>query len=307
MTDPTLFDNERRHLMGVAYRMLGSHAEAEDVVQEAYLRFHDADIASVENVQAWLTTVVTRLAIDRLRRLQIERASYPGEWLPEPWADEPAVPSAEDCASMNADLSFGFLLMLERLNPTERATFLLHDVLDHDYRDIAAMVQKSEANVRQILHRARERLRDTKRESTLSPDTRARLLSKLSAAIKNRDNAALVALLEQHAQFHGDGGGKVPAATKPLHGGELVARFMLGVTEAYTADMSVDLVSVNAMPALAWKLDGKLVSIMVIEASGDRIERVYNVANPDKLRHIAAQLGLVRYFAELDSSRSVAL
>jgi RNA polymerase sigma-70 factor (ECF subfamily) len=254
----------------------------------------------VENSRAWLTAVVSRLAIDRLRRLQLERVHYPGEWLPEPWLDEPASESAEDAALRNADLSYALLVLLERLNPVERTAFVLHEALDYDYRDIAPIIDKSEVNVRQIVHRARARLR-TEGGPLLEPAQRASLLQRLADSVLRRDSAAIAGLLTTQAEFHGDGGGKVAAVKKPLCGNDAVARFLLAVAGNSPGQLAAQELHVETGPALAWTVDGKLASIMSVEpgpAGAAQIGSIYNVANPDKLEQLARHLGLPLLYAE---------
>jgi RNA polymerase sigma-70 factor, ECF subfamily len=210
------FDAVKPRLFGLAYRMLGSRAEAEDVVQDAYIRWHQADEATVRNAEAWLVTTATRLAIDRLRALKTEREAYVGPWLPEPLIGSPPAPPDRD-AELASDLSIAFLVLLERLAPEERAAFLLHDVFDYDYPEVAMVVGKSEPTCRQIVHRARAHVREARPRFSVTAETRERVLARFLVAAKSGDRQAVMALLAQDAEYTADGGGKVVAALKIPH------------------------------------------------------------------------------------------
>lgn len=280
------FEQHRGRLWGVAYRMLGSRADADDMVQEAYLRWHGAAANDdVRAPQAWLVTTTTRLCIDRLRQRRVERESYVGPWLPEPLVeDEPAADAATELAS---DLSVAFLALLERLAPEERAAFLLHDVFEADYAEIAAALDKSEDACRQIVSRARRRVRDERPRARVSRAARERLVYAFIRAVELRDRDALVALFANEATLTSDGGGKAKAAQKVVRGGERVARFLLGVLRPARDYLTLRRITVNREPGVALLVAGRVLSVMSLATDGTRILGVYSVLNPDKLRGVA--------------------
>jgi len=280
------FNVYRTRLFGIAYRMLGSKADAEDVVQDAYLRWHAEDAAKVDSAEAWLKTVVTRLAIDRLRKAKVERANYPGPWLPEPL---PAVDAntPETALELEGDVSIAFLALLETLAPEERAIFVLHDVLDDDYADIASMLGKSEASCRQIVHRARERLTSRRQRFLIDEQTRTRMLQRFIEAATSGDRAAIRALFAENATLVSDGGGKGVAATRPLHGAERISWLWYAVAKRAQGKAERRIVRVNGEIALANYFFGHLHSISVVVTDGNLIHEYYTVANPDKLGSFA--------------------
>ena len=278
------FEAHRGRLWGVAYRMLGSRADADDMVQEAYLRWHGAPTAEVRTPEAWLVTTTTRLCIDRLRQLRAEREAYIGPWLPEPLVeDSPAADAATELAS---DLSMAFLALLERLAPEERAAFLLHDVFESDYDEISAVLGKSEAACRQIVSRARRRVREERPRVQVSPAARERIVESFMRAIELRDRDALVALFAEEAALTSDGGGKAKAAQKVVRGGASVVRFLLGVLRVAHGHLELEKIVVNGETGLALRVAGQLVSVMSFVTDGRQILGVYSVLNPDKLRGV---------------------
>ncbi|MGB7215066.1 MAG: RNA polymerase sigma-70 factor [Gammaproteobacteria bacterium] len=287
-----LFDEQRPRLLGLAYRMLSVMADAEDVLQDAYLRWRSVEISEIESPQAWLTTVVTRLSIDRLRRARIEREAYVGPWLPEPLSD-PDVHSPETALELEGDLSIAFLVLLETLSPNERAAFLLHDVFDEDYSDVAAMLGKSEAACRQMVHRARERVTAKRRRFVVDDKTRVEMLRRFIAAASDGDRDALMALLAPDAALISDGGGKAIAALRPLYGAERIAWLFYAIARRGRGRAERKIVRVNGQPGLAQYFDGRLHSVAVIETDGERIFRQYTIANPDKLGSFACISTLV--------------
>jgi len=280
----TVFTQNRPRLYGIAYRMLGSRADAEDMLQEAYLRWHGSDPERVQTPQAWLVTTVTRLCIDRLRAARTEREAYVGPWLPEPLIGES--PPADRGAELASDLSVAFLVVLERLAPEERAAFLLHDVFDCEYAEIARILGKSETACRQIVHRAREHVRRERPRFHVSEAARAKLLERFVAALRAQDHSALLALFAQDATWTSDGGGKTKAARKVVKSAERVARFAAAVWRRYLSRMSHERVSINGEAGLLWRFDGRPVSVTSIVTDGERILAVYTVVNPDKLKGI---------------------
>jgi RNA polymerase sigma-70 factor, ECF subfamily len=225
--DDRTFERLRPRLFGVAYRMTGSVADAEDLVQEALLRWHESDRAAVREPEAWLVAVVTRLAIDHHRKAAARRAAYPGPWLPEP-VDAGRL-SPEYQSELASDVSMAFLAILERLGPQERAAFLLREVFGTGYPEIAAILGKREDAARQVVHRARARVRGGAPRFAAPPDAKERLLGRFVRALEQDDRDALLAVLADDAEFTSDGGGKVRAAMRTVRGGDRVARMLLGI------------------------------------------------------------------------------
>jgi RNA polymerase sigma-70 factor (ECF subfamily) len=277
------FEPNRRRLFGIAYRMLGSPAEAEDVVQEAYVRWHQSDRTAIRNPEAWLVTTATRLAIDRLRALKTERGAYIGPWLPEPMVHD-APPPPDRCLELASDLSIAFLLLLERLGPEERAAFLLHEVFDVDYAEIATILGKNEDACRQTVHRARTRVRSDRKRFEVTEATKAKLLRKLAQAFHARDEKTLLTLFTQDATWTADGGGRVAATLRPILGAERIARLVVGLrARLQSATVTMELVDVNGETGLCVGADGLVVAVMSILSDDERIQAVYAVVNPDKL------------------------
>jgi RNA polymerase sigma-70 factor, ECF subfamily len=275
------FEALRGRLFGLAYRMLGSRVDAEDVVQEAYVRWHEAK-GRVDNPEAWLVTATSRLAIDRLRRLKTEREAYVGPWLPEPIVS-PA-PPPDRHLDLAADLSMAFLTLLERLAPDERAAFLLHDVFDVGYGEIASVLNRTEAACRQVVHRARERVRGERRRFDATESAKASLLRKFLTAVEARDEPALLALFAPDATWTADGGGKAAAARTPVAGADRIARLMLSVGDRlFAAGRTIELATVNGETGLCLYDDSRLTATLSVATDGDRILAVYAVLNPEKL------------------------
>jgi RNA polymerase sigma-70 factor (ECF subfamily) len=267
--------------------MLGVRADAEDVVQEAWLRWQSADVASLQSPQAWLVTVVTRLSIDRLRTLKAEREAYEGWWLPEPLVDMD-LRTPESAAELAGDLSLAFLHMLERLAPEERAAFLLRQVFDYDYDEIAEVLGKSQAAIRQSVHRASERVRADRPRFEVPADVHLRLLEKFMLAARTGDRGAIRALLADNAQTIGDGGGKVPSVRGGIHGGERVTNLYWAHALKYGERISYRIAAINGEPGLLRYVDGRLESAQAFVTDGERIVTIFSVRNPDKLANIAA-------------------
>ncbi|HTI46320.1 MAG TPA: RNA polymerase sigma-70 factor [Casimicrobiaceae bacterium] len=285
MDRAAVFATHRPRLYGIAYRMLGSRAEAEDMLQEAYLRWHQADAERVHTPEAWLVTTVSRLCIDRLRAVRAERDAYIGPWLPEPLVEEPFAPP-DAHAELASDLSVAFLVVLERLAPEERAALLLHDVFDCDYADISRILGKSEPACRQIVHRARERARADRPRFRVSEAAHAQLLERFVAALKAQDKDTLLGLFAPDATWTSDGGGKQKAARKVLEGADRVARFALAIWDRYYSAALADRALVNGQRGLIMSIAGRVVSTISIDTDGSRIRAVHTVLNPDKLKGI---------------------
>jgi RNA polymerase sigma-70 factor (ECF subfamily) len=281
------FEPVRGRLFGLAYRMLGSRADAEDVVQEAYVRWHQSDREIIRNAEAWLVTTATRLAIDRLRALKTEREAYTGPWLPEPIMHN-TPPSPDTHLELASDLSLAFLVLLERLGPEERAAFLLHEVFDFGYPEIASVLDKSEDACRQMVHRARTRVRSARKRFDVTEAAKASLLRKFTEAMKARDEQTLLSLFAPDATWTADGGGRAAASPYPLLGAERIARLVIGLQHRLQTDgATTELVNVNGETGLLVRIEGRILAIMAIESDGERIHSVYAVVNPDKLPTIS--------------------
>ncbi|WP_028602933.1 RNA polymerase sigma-70 factor [Ottowia thiooxydans] len=288
---PFSFDLLRPRLQGIAYRMLGSVAEAEEVVQDAWLRWHGADQAELDNPEAWLVTVTTRLAIDRLRAAKQQRIHYPGFWLPEPQLDEGDIHSSpaspEQLLERADDISVAFLALLERLTPEARAAFLLREIFDAEYSEVAKALGKSETACRQIVSRAKLQLKDARPRHTVSSDQHFRLLSGFADAARRGDFAAMQALLVEDAELIGDGGGKVPSFGKVLLGGKRIAQLFLATHMRHGAVQRIEMAVINGQWSLLRFIDGELESVQAFETDGERILRLHVQRNPDKLARIA--------------------
>lgn len=288
----TEFEQHRAKLRGVAYRMLGSRSDAEDVVQDAYLRWHRASPQDIRSAEAWLVTVVTRLSIDRLRQAKVERESYLGPWLPEPLVEDQA-PPADAASELASSLAVAFLVVLERLAPEERAAFLLHEVFESGYDEIAQILGKSEPACRQLVSRASKRVRDERPRVQVSEAARTALLDRFVQAVLTRDKDALMNLLATDAAWISDGGGKARAALKPVLGSDAIARFVLGVIGSHTSHAVFQHVSVNGESGLALYFEGRLISVISIRTDGARILDVFSTLNPEKLSQIGVPFRLL--------------
>jgi len=263
--------------------MLGSRSDADDVVQDAYLRWHRVHTDDIRSPEAWLVTTVTRLSIDRLRQARIERETYVGPWLPEPLIATES-PPADAASELASSLSVAFLVVLERLGPEERAAFLLHEVFDSGYDEIAQTLGKSEAACRQLVSRARKRVHEERPRIQVSEEARRSLLDRFVQAIMAHDKDALMRLLAKDATWTSDGGGKARAALKPVVGDEHVARFALGVLGVRSEHLRFEHIQVNGEAGLALYYDGNLLAVIAIQTDGARILDVFSTLNPDKLQ-----------------------
>jgi RNA polymerase sigma-70 factor (ECF subfamily) len=296
-SDPSAsFEPHRRRLLGLAYRMLGSMAEAEDAVQEAYLRWHGAEREKVAEPRAFLITTTTRICLDVLKSARVRREEYVGPWLPDPVTDTAAL-APDTQTELAEDLSVALLLALDRLSPLERAAFLLHDVFDYSFTQVADTLGRNEAACRQLASRARTRVRAARpagalpaRAGSSSVDAKhAALLSAFITASRSGDTATLTRLLASDARLVTDGGGKVVAALNVIEGAERVAAFLVGaVRKGWTDDMAVRFDSINGLPGLILSGPRGLVQTNAFEIEGDVVKAIYAVRNPDKLRHLAS-------------------
>jgi RNA polymerase sigma-70 factor (ECF subfamily) len=278
-----IFEQQRPLLFSIAYRMLGSVMEAEDAVQESYLRYMATDADAIQSPKAFLSTVVTRLCLDQLKSARVKREAYFGPWLPEPLltADAP-----DELLARHESISMAFLLLLETLSPVERAVFLLREVFDYEYETIAQIVGKREANCRQLHSRAKKHIHSGRPRFAPSPQEQQQLVGKLFTAMQLGDNDAFAALLAEDVELRSDGGGKAAAAIHPLHGRETVMRFLLGIYSRRPPNTAAELAEVNGAPALVVRVDGKIENVMSFEIGGAGIRAIRIVRNPEKLRHL---------------------
>jgi RNA polymerase sigma-70 factor, ECF subfamily len=274
----------RGRLFGVAYRMLGDVQEAEDLVQETFLRWHQARHDDVVSEEGWLVAVITRLSIDRLRRAETERLRYVGRWLPEPIATGDVAPDQR--AELASDLSMAFLVLLERLAPEERAAFLLREVFDAGYDEIARILEKSEPAVRQVVHRAKARVRDGRPRFSPPAEAQAELLQRFLDALATDDKDAMLALFAPDATFTGDGGGKVSSVRNVIEGPDRIARFFLGLEHKYPHLLVHEIIELNGQPAIGSYYEGVIQHATLFDTDGERIRAVYRILNPDKLAHL---------------------
>ncbi|MBN9661408.1 MAG: RNA polymerase sigma factor SigJ [Acidobacteria bacterium] len=298
MADPAAsFEPYRRRLLGLAYRMLGSMADAEDAVQETYLRWHASDRGRVLEPKAFLMTTTTRICLDMLTSARARREEYIGPWLPEPVADTEML-APDSRTEMAEDLSIALLLLLEQLSPLERAAFVLHEVFDFSFREIAQALERSEAACRQLATRARTRIREG-RPRGVAPTARpseadakhVQLMSAFAAATQAGDLGGLIQLLASDARVITDGGGKVRSALKPIEGAERVAQFLVEVTRKrpdawWRDDFRPRFGTVNGLPAIIVDAPDGPVQTTAFEIDGGVITALYIVRNPDKLRHL---------------------
>jgi RNA polymerase sigma-70 factor (ECF subfamily) len=283
-----VFTETRPLLFSIAYRMLGSVADAEDIVQDAYLRWQRTSDLEVREPRAYLTTVVTRLAINQLQSARAQRETYVGPWLPEPLVTE-HVPDSSAAVELAESLSMAFLVMLERLSPIERAVLLLHDVFDFDHAEIARIIDKSEANCRQLLSRAKKHVVADEARFDADRELAARLAERFTDAARAGDLDAMLAVLAEDITLWADGGGKVPgAALQPIHGAGAVARFIIDRTERTASPgRATRAVQFNGQPGFVIYMSGRPLTALIFHVRDARIRTLYAVGNPDKLRNVA--------------------
>ena len=289
------FEEYRTYLFAIAYRMLGSAMDAEDMVQETYLRYQATPSetqASIVSLKAYLTTIITRLCVNQLQSARSRREQYVGPWLPEPISTDRASDVAdsadpEERVELYESLSLAFLVLLEELHPIERAVFLLRDVFDYEYAEIAGVLGKSEAACRQAFSRAKKHLAEHRPRFTPSPQTQREMLSSFIQAVQGGDMHGLMTMLADDVTLWADGAGKIRgAATRPIAGREAVARFSVSslrfLPEGYTSEFA----EVNGQPSVIIRAGGHVISVITIEVVGQRIRAVRVIANPDKLGHV---------------------
>ena len=286
-TQTDLFQQHRPRLFGLAYRMLGTPADAEDVLHDAWLRWHAQDTAALDDPEAWLVTVTTRIALDRLRRAKTEREHYPGPWLPEP-VDETL--DAPDAAFERSEtLTLSFLLLLERLSPDERAAFLLREVFDYSHAEAAAILGIEEDACRQRVHRAKTRLREGRPRFQVDTVAQRRLLERFAAALQSPGEATLRALFAEDAVHIADGGGVARATLHPLQGVERLTRLYLQLArQLQRVDLHCEFATLNGAPALLMRAGGSLFTALWVDCEGERITAIHAIRHPDKLARIEA-------------------
>lgn len=281
-----IFETHRSLLFGIAYRMLGSVADAQDMVQDAYLRWRNASMEDIHSPRAWLTTAVTRLCINHLQLARVRRESYVGTWLPEPLVDEAAANPA-DAATLADTLSLALLVVLDTLNPTERAVFILREAFDCAFSDIARIVDKSEANCRQILARARQHIDARQPRHRTSPQDADKVLGPFLAALKAGDLEAMLASLAEKVVLTADGGDKPGALLRPLLGAKQVAQAMLVAARKHGMAGELRPASINGLPGFIRMEGSQARAVLAFEIADDQIQAVFVISNPRKLRHLA--------------------
>jgi RNA polymerase sigma-70 factor, ECF subfamily len=281
----SIFEEHRQLLFGIAYRMLGSVADAQDMVQESYLRWQQVADESIRSPRAWLTTVITRLCINHLQLARVKREAYVGQWLPEPLIDEKAADPA-DTSILAESLSLAFLVVLETLSPPERAVFILREGFNCEFAEIAPMLKKSEDNCRQILARARKRIEERRPRYEVSRADAEKLVPLFVEALKNGDLEAMLARMAHDVVLIADGGDKPGALLRPLHGAQPVARAMIHATRKHGFAGEIRPAAVNGLPGFV-RFDGDHArAVLAFGIAGGRIQAVFVISNPDKLRHL---------------------
>jgi RNA polymerase sigma-70 factor (ECF subfamily) len=283
------FEAQRPYVFGIAYRMLGTVSDAQDVVQETWLRWNRTLEAgqAVDMPRAFLARIVTRLSIDRLRDRQARREDYVGPWLPEPLVIEADGDPEADFA-LAESVRMAFLVVLERLSPVERAVFLLREVFDYEYDEIARIVDRTAVNCRQIFARAKKHVQDGRPRLASDRNEENRVADELLRAVQTGDAAALESLLSADVVAWGDGGGKATAARRPIVGRALVTKFLIGIARLAPADVVIERARVNHLPGFIARSGGRVVSVLCLDVVDGRVAAIRAVVNPDKLTHFSA-------------------
>lgn len=286
-----VFETHRPLLFGIAYRMLGGVADAEDMVQEAFLRWQKQDAAKIKSPKAWLISTLTRLSIDHLRSARRQREQYVGVWLPEPLvgADEAAVSPAK-LAALTDSLGLAFMHLMEDLAPVERAVFMLREAFDYEYAEIAKIVEKSEANCRRSFSRAKSHLSQRELREEPASEKAERVVQQFLQACVSGKMESFLAVLTEDAVMYSDGGGKVRAALKPIYSAKFIARLYVGIRRRGLANAQVEIVRVNGKVGAIFRLTNGNRAVAAFAFRGDRIQSVYWVSNPDKLRGLMGKL-----------------
>jgi RNA polymerase sigma-70 factor (ECF subfamily) len=286
-TDP--FEEYRSLLFAIAYRMLGSAMEAEDIVQEAYLRYRATSPDSIRTLKSFLTTIVHHLCINHLKSAQARRENYIGPWLPEPiiTGDGASLLSPLRQITERESISMAFLVLLESLSPLERAVFLLREVFDYDYAEIAQITGRDEAACRQLFSRAKKHIKEHRPRFPASPEAHARMVDRFMDTLVAGDMHGLMNLLAEDVTAWSDGGGKVSGAARhPIHGRDKVARGLIGLLSHVPEGTTLERIEANGLPALLIRVKGQIAGVLTLEVEGDFIRSLHNVANPDKLAHL---------------------
>jgi RNA polymerase sigma-70 factor (ECF subfamily) len=285
-TDP--FEDYRSLLFAIAYRMLGRAMEAEDIVQEAYLRYRATPPESIRSLKSFLTTIVYHLCLDHLKAAESRREDYVGPWLPEPimTGDGAQLQSPLRQITDRESISMAFLVLLERLSPLERAVFLLREIFDYEYAEITQIIGRDEAACRQLFSRAKRHIREHRPRFPASPEAHAKMIDRFMAACVSGDIDGLTNLLAEDVTVWSDGGGKVSGARQPIYGREKVVRAILALMTHAPDGTTFEASEVNGFPALLIRVKGQLTGVTTIEVRGDAIHAVRNVVNPDKLVHL---------------------
>jgi RNA polymerase sigma-70 factor, ECF subfamily len=285
-TDP--FEDYRSLLFAMAYRMLGSAMEAEDIVQEAYLRYRDTPPESIGTLKSFLTTIVHHLCINHLKSAQSRRENYIGPWLPEPviTVDGASLLSPLRQIIDRESISMAFLVLLESLSPLERAVFLLREVFDYEYAEIAQITGRDEVACRQLFSRAKRHISEHRPRFPASPEAHANMVGRFMEACVAGDMDGLMVLLAEDVTVWSDGGGKVSGVRQPIHGRDKVARFIIGTPSHAPEGTTVEVIEANGLPALLIRVKGQIAGVFTLEVDGEVIRAIRNVANPDKLAHL---------------------
>ena len=287
------FQAQRARLIGIAYRMLGEMGAAEDVAQEAWLRWSKAGDEDIRDPRAWLSAVTVRLSLDALRKARARRETYVGPWLPEPLLPDDMRALAADApaarAELASDLSLALLLVLERLSPEERAALILHDAFDCDYATIAQTLEKNEAACRKLVSRARERVKAERPRFQATPEQHRDLLLRFAQASASGDERAMLDLLAADAVAYTDGGGRVAAALNPIYGAGKIARFIVGLGRKFYSGVAVtpELIEINGQAGLRIRVGDEMFGVITVETDGSRITALYAIRNPDKLTRLS--------------------
>ena len=288
------FEAHRPQLFGIAYRMLGSAADAEDVVQDAYLKWQSAPRDDVRSERAFLSTMVTRLCLDQLASARVRREKYVGPWLPEPvrtgFGAQPEAPTAKAPPDLES-ISLAFLVLLQNLTPLERAVYLLHEVFDYSHSEIAQILQREEASCRQLLHRAKSSVSAGRPRFAADKQAHQKLLGNFMMAVGGGDLEGLKKLLAHDVTAWSDGGGKASAATQAVRGVDHVARFYHGIGQKMPRDASLAVEEINGWPTFVIRRNGEIESVIDLETDGQLIYGIRSVRNPDKLARLSSGVG----------------
>jgi RNA polymerase sigma-70 factor, ECF subfamily len=284
------FERYRVLLFSIAYRMTGNASDAEDLVQETYLRYQASAGQEIASLKGFLTTIVTHLALDYLKSARVAREHYVGTWLPEPILTSADGEFPLAGLERQEDLSLAFLRLLEELSPPERAVFLLHEVFDYPFDEIGVMLEKSTANCRQIFHRAKQALQDNRVRFVSEPQRQRELLLSFLAASQAGDMTALTSLLAQDAVSWSDGGGKAQTNLKPIYGQQAVARFWLSVIRKAPRPLTMTQAEINGTPSMLFWYESKLISVFSVSLGDTGIQEIYALVNPEKLAYLQKQL-----------------